>query len=314
MSEEALSGARTAAFLIRKDQINSAWTYLQVRYGGKDLFLRRTDPASRAEFFSEIRYEEYFDTPDLALLAEGKAIRYSVWADAPGTEPGAKNEVAEILVPDVQGLGLDPGRTGAFGIILGDRIRFEVAHYKATTSPDEKHRLLSVIKRAVRQAFKEVIRKLGIDNPLYLVNVLNVESRRAGFNIITGDNPVGKIYLEEATAEKFGVGAMYALLRFVPDPSWTTVPAGAETASVAKAVEADLLRNLHVTVRVCDGDYQLAFTQLNDRFPFLKLLLKYPLIKKCGEIVLMSLFGFVVLVLFFHKRLFSANKARNLEV
>jgi len=188
-----VTGKRTLAFLIEKDQINTAWTYLRDRYGGKDFFLKKVDPCLRSEFFSELWYEEYFDTPDLLLMGSDNAIRHSIWVDNNGKKPGIKNEAAEILIHDIQGYGLDLARISNFGIISGHGIQFEVAHYNAATSPDEKHSLLGIVKRAVRPIFKDVVKKIGIENPFHLINVINVESKRAGFKIVYKDIPIGRI-------------------------------------------------------------------------------------------------------------------------
>jgi len=302
------TGKRTLAFLIERDQINAAWTYLRDRYGGKDFFLKKVDPSLRSEFFSELWYEQYFDTPDLALLGGDNAIKYSIWMDNNGTKPGIKNEVAEILIHDIQGYGLDLAGISNFGIISGDSIQFEVAHYNVTTSPDEKHRLLGIIKRAVRPVFKDVVKKIGIENPFHLINVINVDSRRAGFKIVYKDIPIGRIYLEEVTAEKFGIQSPYCVLRFAQGAGLGSVVAPAEKDRIEAAIADDLLKSLPVLRRVEKTDYQLAFHQLDNRFPFLKLLLRYPIIKRCGEVVLLSLFGCMVLGLFFYKRLFKVKK------
>jgi hypothetical protein len=304
LSAQDFTGKRTLAFLIEKDQINAAWSYLRDRYGGKDFFLKKVDPSLTSEFFSELWYEEYFDTPDLALLGGDNEIKYSIWVDNNETKPGIKNEVAEISIHDIQGYGLDLARISNFGIISGDSIQFEVAHYNVTTSPDEKHRLLGIVKRAVRPVFKDVLKKIGIENPFYLTNVVNITGRRAGFKIICKDIPMGRIYLEEVTAEKFGIESLYCILKFVHDPGFGPVAAPDEKPRIEEAIEDDLLKNLPVFRRIDETDYQLAFSELDEQLPFLKLLLRYPLIKKCGEIVLLSLFGFVVLALFFYKRLF----------
>ena len=294
-------------FQIKNDQLDNAWTYLRDRYGGKDFFLKKVDPSLRSEFFSELWYEGYFDTSNLALLGGDNAIRYSIWVGNNGTKPGIKNEVAEILIHNIQGYGLDLAGISNFGIISGDSIQFEVAHYNVTTSPDEKHSLLGVIKRAVRPVFKDVVKKIGIENPFRLINVINVDSQRAGFNIIYKDIPIGSIYLEEVTAEKFGIESPYCVLRFAPGAGLGSVVAPAEKARIEKAIKDDLLSSVSVVNRVKETAYQLAYGELEQQFPFLKVLLKYPIIKRCGEAILLSLFGFIVLGLFFYRRLLGNN-------
>ncbi len=297
------TGKRTLAFLIERDQINAAWTYLRDRYGGKDFFLKKVDPSLRSEFFSELWYEQYFDTPALALLGGDNAIKYSIWMDNNGTKPGIKNEVAEILIHDIQGYGLDLAGISNFGIISGDSIQFEVAHYNVTTSPDEKHRLLGIIKRAVRPVFKDVIKKIGIENPFHLINVINVDSRRAGFKIVYKDIPIGRIYLEEVTAEKFGIQSRYGVIKLVWDVGPGSAVATFEITHIENAMEKDLSKNISLVRQVKESDYQLAYGKLEEQFPFLRLLLEYPIIKRFGETILLSVCGFLVLSLFFHRRL-----------
>ena len=306
---DSVSAPDILEFQIKNDQLDNAWTYLRDRYGGKDFFIEKVDPSLRSEFFSELWYEGYFDTPDLAVLGGYNAIKYSVWVDNNDTKPGIKNEVAEILIHDIQGYGLDLARISNFGIISGDSIQFEVAHYNVTTSPDEKHSLLGVVKRAVRPVFKDVLKRIGIENPLYLINIIDVYGRRAGFEILYENIPFGRIYLEEVSSEKFGIEALSCVLKFVPDAGIGSLVAPDEKDSIEAAIADDLYKHLPLLRRIDKTDYQFAFHQLDDRFPFLKLLLRYPLIKKCGEIVLLSLFGFVVLVLFFYKRLFTVKKS-----
>lgn len=308
LSAQEFTGTRTLAFLIEKDQINAAWTYLRDRYGGKDFFLKKVDPSLRSEFFSELWYEEYFDTPDLALLGGDNAIKYSIWVDSNGKKPGIKNEVAEILIHDIQGYGLDLARISNFGIISGDNIQFEVAHYNTTTSPDEKHRLLGIVKRNVRPVFKDILKIIGIENPFYLTNVVNITGRRAGFKIIRNDIPMGRICLEEITTEKFGIEYLYCILKFVHDPGFGPVAALDEKARIEEAIEDDLLNSVSVVKRVKETDYRLALSQLDEQFPFFKVLLRYPIIEKCGKVILLSLFGFVVLGVLFYKRLFVNSK------
>jgi len=290
-------------FQIKNDQLDNAWTYLRDRYGGKDFFLKKVDPSLRSEFFSELWYEGYFDTSNLALLGGDNAIRYSIWVGNNGTKPGIKNEVAEILIHNIQGYGLDLAGISNFGIISGDSIQFEVAHYNVTTSPDEKHSLLGVIKRAVRPVFKDVVKKIGIENPFRLINVINVESRRAGFEIIHEDIPIGRIYLEEVNAERFGIESLSCVLKFIPDAGLGSTVAPLEMTRIEKAIQNDLSKNISLVRQIKESDYQLAYGKLEEKFPFLRLLLEYPIIKRFGEAILLSLCGLLVLSLFFHRRL-----------
>jgi len=294
-------------FQIKNDQLDNVWTYLRDRYGGKDFFLKKVDPSLRSEFFSELWYEEYFDTPDLALLGGDNAIKYSIWVDNNGTKPGIKNEVAEILIHDIQGYGLDLARISNFGIISGDSIQFEVAHYNVTTSPDEKHSLLGIVKRAVRPVFKDVLKKIGIENSFYLTNVVNTTGRRAGFNIIYKDIPLGRIYLEEVTAEKFGIQSRYGVVKLGWDVGPGSAVAPFEMTHIEKAIEKDLSKNISLVRQVKESDYQLAYGKLEEQFPFLRLLLEYPIIRRFGEAILLSLFGFIVLGMFFYRRLLGNN-------
>jgi len=302
------TGKRTFAFLIEKDQINAAWTYLRDRYGGKDFFLKKVDPSLRSEFFSELWYEEYFDTPDLVLMGSDNAIRYSIRVDNNGKKPGIKNEVAEILIHDIRGYGLDLARISNFGIISGHGIQFEVDHYNTTTSPDEKHQLLGIVKRNVRPVFKDILKLIGIENPFYLTNFVNITGRRAGFKVIRNDIPMGRICLEEITTEKFGIEFLYCILKFVHDPGFDPVAAPDEKTRIEEAIEDDLLNSVSVVKRVKETDYQLAFSELDEQFPFFKTLLRYPIIEKCGKVIFLSLIGFVALGVLFYKRLFVNSK------
>ncbi len=308
LSAKDLTDKDTLTFSIKTEQRDTAWTYLRDKYGAKNFFLRKTDPALSTEFFSELRREAYFDTPDLALLRADHAVRYSIRAYNNDIRPGIKNEIVEILMSDIDGYGLDLARISNFGIILDDSIQFKVVHYNVTMSPDGKHRLLGIVKRAARPVFKDVLKKIGIENPFYLINVMNVGSRRAGFKIIHKDIPIGRIYLEEVAAEKFGIESLFCVLNFVPGAVLGSVLTSDEKDRIESAIADDLHKNLPAFHRAEKTGYQLVFNQLDNHFPFLKLLLRYPLLKKCGEVVLLSLSGLVVLVLFFYKRLFKVKK------
>lgn len=288
---------------VKNDELEEVWAYLQGRYGVKGFLMKESSSPLKSELFSQVCREQYFDSPGLELLKSGNSIRYCIVGNPGNANQETQKEYIKIRISKIGGYGLDLAGIADFAVVSGDGLEFEVRHYKISASSEEKHRLLGIVKRSVRPTFLQVLKKLGIENPFSFINVVNTLHHRAGFRLSYKGDLWGEIYLDKITAEKFGVESSYSLL--------TLQYAGGNHSSLAadkgpdfrQTIEDDLHNKISNSGRVEVPDYQLAFDELEHHLPFLKLMIKFPVLVKSGEVILFSLFGFLILSVFFYKRL-----------
>jgi len=290
---------------VRNDEIEEVWAYLQGRYGVKGFLTKESGSPLKSELFSQVCYEQYFDSPGLKLLKSGNSIRYCIVRNLGDTSKNRQKEYIKITISDIGDYGLDLSGIASFAVVSGDGLEFEVRHYKTSASYEEKHRLLGIVKRSVRPTFLQVLKKLGIENPFSLINVVNTLHHRAGFRFSHKGDLFGEIYLDKITAEKFGVESSYSLLTLRYAGVNHSPLAADNGPNFRQTIEDDLHNKIPNSDRVEGPDYQLAFDELENHLPFLKLMIKFPVLVKSGEVILFFLFGFLILSVFFYKRLWK---------
>lgn len=99
----------------------------------------------------------YFDTPDLYLLNNDKVLRYEAKQDT----SKKKTKYIEYIIYDSK---------------TQKQVKFDVKHYDSVKYIQDKHPILSLIKRDQRASFDAILKKEGIKYPAKLKYIFDVTS------------------------------------------------------------------------------------------------------------------------------------------
>ncbi|MCK5679111.1 MAG: hypothetical protein KAH72_11635 [Flavobacteriaceae bacterium] len=217
--------------------------------------------------------EIYFDTPELTYLKQNRYIKYEAIAYLSKKKKKTKyRETIEYLSDD------------------NKSYTFPVKHYNNVKTFEEKHPLLSLVKRKERQAFLDKLKTDGVKYPMRLKEIVQVSKLMHTFDIYTNNHKIGSIHIS-----KLKTSALDNEIEFI-------------LSDIALINNQKLVKNLRNLLGVTDkktipNEYIVVYQQMEENVGLYYWILRYPYLINLLYAIGFSLLGLLIIFGLFGKRL-----------
>ncbi len=219
-------------------------------------------------------FEIYYDLPELYYLKHHGNIRYTAVPYVSKKKHRVKLKESVTYVKD-----------------KNTSVDFFVRHYNKTKFVEDKHPLLTLIKRSQRNIFLEHLKQDGIKYPMRLKEILRVSKTICTFQIslqaveingsVSQDNE--RIILSKLKVSSLGRNHTFVLLE--------------TDLGKYNSLYADLQKVFPDALKTT-SQYQTSFNQMKKNSSLVySWLLKYPFLAKLGNTLLYALVGILIIIL-----------------
>ncbi|NOR54964.1 MAG: hypothetical protein GQ531_02030 [Sulfurovum sp.] len=215
--------------------------------------------------------EMYFDVPELNYLKQNGMIRYRA------VEYRSKKK-NKIKYRESIAYTLDGNTTSTFS----------VKHYNNIKSMQEKHPMLTLVKRKERQVFLNQLHQDGVKYPMRLKKIVQVSKVVHTLAVENNSNKIANISISQVEASALDQETNYVMLTLETD----------NTTNVSKEI-----KNLLGLQAIAKTEYQLAFDEMNNNVFLFYWILRYPYLINLLYGLGFGLIGFMLIFLLFRKRL-----------
>jgi len=213
--------------------------------------------------------EIYFDIPELIYLKQNGYIRYRAVEYI-----SKKNRVKYKESID-------------YSLDNNSSYTFSVKHYKNVKSFEEKHPLLSLIKRKERQDFLYKLHNSGIKYPTRLKEIVRVSKLIHTFELNNALETT--IHISKIEASSFNTKTEFILL---------------EIDSKKQPLIDELIEIVDIKdKRAINNEYLIVFKEMEKNIDLFYWILKYPYLVNLLYALGFGLFGLLIIYIFFGKRL-----------
>jgi len=175
------------------DKVNEISDYLITRYIKTDKFLKEINSNLIASSSTEEFTDIYYDTPDLAILANSGGVRYRQRLNL--TDPNDKKSGKELMQIKINNVSSDKLSRG--------ELKFDIEHLTNKISSDDKHQMIGLVKNSQREDFKTVLKDLGFE-PYSMKPIINIKDYRQRIYFSYNNEDFVGISLDQVTAERDG--------------------------------------------------------------------------------------------------------------
>ena len=215
--------------------------------------------------------EIYFDVPELSYLKQNGMIRYSAVAYL--SKKKKKVKYSESIT-----YSLDGNATSTFS----------VKHYNNIKTMEEKHPMITLVKRKERQIFLDQLHKDGVKYPMRLKEILQVSKIVHTLAVENDSNKIASISINQVEASALDQETNYVMLTIETD----------NTTNIVREIKS--LLGLQATAKT---EYQLAFDEMNNNVSLFYWILRYPYLINLLYGLSFGMIGFMLIFLLFRKRL-----------
>lgn len=285
--------ARVAAAPVCNKNFTTAYYLIDVSdiAGASDFFLNMSKNYldSLKEFHSRVgrRNDQvnYFDFPDLSLLSSNRELYDRVQENL----PGYREDREQIFYRDGS-----QQNAGSY--------KFEVRRYNRKTSSLDNHPLFGRVKRKERPLLLEALQEFSDEPPEKIVKKLTVEHDQVVFQFVVYNFAYAEIVLDKFHLLNYGIPNTYALLKF---EIFDDTDKDVRLLQVQKDELSDTFCNVfqgfgkqfsHIEDFAWFG-YAGYYKLANQDLPSRKWFQEYPILFSLGQIVALSLLGFLILYL-----------------
>ena len=221
--------------------------------------------------------EIYFDTPELMYLKQTRYLKYKAIAYLSKKKKKTKyRETIEYLSDN------------------NKSYTFPVKHYNNVKSFEEKHPLLSLVKRKERQTFLDKLKSDGVKYPMRLKEIVQVSKLVHTFDIYTDDHKIGSIRISNMKTS-----ALDNEIEFI-------------ISEIELKNNQKLVKGLHNLLGVTDqqaipNEYIVSYQQMEENVGLFYWILRYPYLVNLLYAIGFSLLGLLIIFGLFWKRLRLEN-------
>ena len=225
------------------------------------------------ELKKENSIEVYFDTPKLRLSTQNAFIKYQL-----ESLPKSK-KIKKFYREEVHYLSRDK-----------TLLTYPVKHYHTIKSIEEKHLLLSLIKRADREDFMTKLKANGIEHPLRLKYLFKISKSTQNYQLLGNKNKIS-IVVNQIELEPFNSNQQIVTLKILKKPleSASSVPNKTRLKPLISSFEPNL-------TEIENNPYLFYLNRIKSDNFYFTTEIKHPYLFRLLNTVLISLF----LVLFFY--------------
>lgn len=218
--------------------------------------------------------EIYFDTPELLYLKQNGYVRFKA------VEYLSKKKKKVKYHENIE-----------YSSDKNTSSRCSVKHYKSVKTFEEKHPLLSLVKRKEREDFLNKLKSDGIKYPMRLKEIVEVSKISHTFELNINKMKIGSISINQMRASAFDSETEFVMLGIISNND-TLID---EMKKVLKIKD----------IKIKDTEYTLAFEQMEKNVGLFYWILRYPYLVNLLYAVGFSIFGLLIILVFFRKRLRS---------
>jgi len=205
--------------------------------------------------------EVYFDTPELTLSTQNEFLKYQL-ESLPKSKKVKKAYKESVLY-------LTKDKT---------LLSYPVKHYHTIKSTEEKHPLLSFIKRANREDFMRKLKENGTEHPLKLKYLFNISKFTHNYQLVDNNKNKISILVNKINFEPFNI-----------EKDITTIEI------ITPINIKEITKELNLT-KIKTNPYIFYLNSIKKDNPYFTIQVKYPHLIKLLDAVFISLF----LILFFY--------------
>ncbi len=143
-------------------------------------------------------FEIYFDLPELTYLKKDGYIRYKALQYL--TKKKKRVRYRENIEYSLDG---------------NITYHFPVKHYNNVKTFEEKHQLLSLVKRGIRQSFLDRLKEDGLEYPMRLKEILQLSKIVQTYDISSNTSKVGSVSISKMEASSLGMTTSFLMLDIV---------------------------------------------------------------------------------------------------
>jgi hypothetical protein len=209
--------------------------------------------------------EVYFDTPELTLSTKNQSLKYQLKSETSAPNQKKKKSYQESILYRNKDNTL---------------LTYPIKHYHTIKSAQEKHPLLSLIKRADREEFLKKLKENGILHPLTLRYVVKISKLTESYALIDSKKHKIFILVHKINLESFNI-----------KKNFTTI----EMDSPLKRLK----RKLNITEKYTNS-YDFYLKRLKKDNFYFGLKIKYPYLFRLLNALFNTVFISLFLVLFFY--------------
>lgn len=217
--------------------------------------------------------EIYFDTPELFYLRNEGYIRYKA------VEYFSKKKKVKY-------------KENIEYALSNNNQTFSVKHYNSVKTFEEKHPLLSLVKRKERQAFLDKLKNDGIEYPMRLKKVVHVSKFVQTYVINTKKDKLGIISIYKVKASAYESEIYFTMLKI---------------DIVKNKLLIDDLKNILdiKDEKKISHEYFMVFEQMEKNVGLFYWILRYPYLVNLLYAMGFGIFGLLIVFVLFKKRLIS---------
>jgi hypothetical protein len=247
------------------EKADAVWAYLENKYVKDQDYLRSIDPALSSNWMHEEFWDTYYDTPSFQLLAMQSGVRHRKRINH--TDPSdvkSGRELMQIKQNNIDGNVLRRGET-----------KYDIEPPAYSVSDDDAHGMLHLVKPEQREGFKARLKAMGLD-PSSMMPIVTVHDMRSRIYIKKDGNPFMSVSFDRVDARIWWATANFIEI----EPELNEIAytdADPATRQYMETVLQKIIENIQHEFpdiqRNLTPKYNKSFNILNDKLPFMKLLI-----------------------------------------
>ncbi|MEA3491171.1 MAG: hypothetical protein U9R27_04650 [Campylobacterota bacterium] len=222
-------------------------------------------------------FEIYFDLPELSYLKRDGFIRYRA------VEYLTKKRKRVRYREKIE-YSSDSNVT----------YHFPVKHYNSVKTFEEKHQLLSLVKRRERQSFLDRLKQDGLEYPMRLKEIVQVSKLVETYEISSDTTRVGSVSINKMEASAFGITTSFLMVDIVSKADQSIIDDLSEAIGTKDT-------------KAIDSEYSLVFEQMERDINLFYWILRYPYLLNLLYAVALGIVGILIIFVLFRRRLLSSK-------
>jgi hypothetical protein len=260
-----------AKLVVPQDQIEIVWTYLLNELVTDQTYIKSLDAGFNSYWYDEVFTDEYFDTPDLYLLAHESSIRHRLRFNL--TDPEAEKNGRELVQIKINDISSNDQSRG--------ELKFDIRDDGKTDDTDDLQPLIGLIKDSDRDDFKDVMSQINVD-PYELQKILTLQQHRRSIYITYNGDPFMSIRFDEVTSKM--LWANYSHCEIEIELNEIPYTEGDEVQresmeSVKQEIMSHILQEFPDIALDLTPKYNKAFNYFDAEIPWFRIIIKLGAIK-----------------------------------